>query len=166
MKKTERSSASRFSPLYPAPPRLHWAVLFVAITGLEALAWLYIPRPLRDFIQTLIFAVWPVYLSIWIRKSNHRSLSLYWALASFATGFLFSWILWIVVIYEIREDLLEHYNRNEPIGLRLNWLLSLLLSFVYFQYHLRKIALEKDRLASTSYSTVENSGALSTLDAP
>ncbi|MDE3201663.1 MAG: hypothetical protein KGN79_12165 [Acidobacteriota bacterium] len=166
MKKTERPSASRFSSLYPTPPRLHWAILLVLVTGLEALAAVYVPRPFRDFIQTLIFAVWPVYLSLWIRKSNHRSLSLYWALASFATGFLFSWILWIVVIYEIREDLLEHYNRNEPIGLRLNWFLSLVLSVVYFQYHLRRIALEKEHLASTSYSSVESAGALSTLDAP
>ncbi len=140
-------------------------MLLVAITGLEALSWFYIPRPLRDFVQTLIFAVWPVYLSIWIRKSNHRSLSLYWALASFATGFLFSWILWIVVMYEIREDLLEHYNRNEPIGLRLNWLLTLLFSVVYFQYHLRRIALAKERVSSGSYN-IESSSALSTLDAP
>ena len=157
-------SASKFSSLYPSPPRLHWAVLLVALVGLEALAWFYVPRPFRDFVQTLIFAVWPIRLSMWIRKSDHRSLSLYWALASFATGFLFSWILWIVVFYELREDLLEHYNRREPIGLRLNWFLTLLFSVVYFQFHLRHIALEKERVSSEY--RVAASSALSTLDAP
>ena len=50
-------------------------------------------------------------------KSTPRSSSLYWAIASLVTGFgfLFSWLLWIVVIYELREELLEHYNRREPI---------------------------------------------------
>ena len=147
MEKTARPSASNFSTLYPAPPRLHWAFLFVAIVGLEALAYFYVPRPMRDYVETMIIAVWPIYLSVWVRKSDHRSLALYWALAALATGFLFSWILWIVVIFELREDLLEHYNRREPIGLRLNWFLSLLFSVIYFQYHLRRLAIEKQRLS-------------------
>jgi hypothetical protein len=153
LEKTASSSASRYSNLYPSPPRLHWMVLLVAIVGFEALAWFYVPHPFRDYVTSLIIAVWPIYLSVWIRKSDHRSLSLYWALASLATGFLFSWILWIVVIFELREDLLEHYNRREPIGLRLNWLLSTLFSVVYFQYHLRRIALDKERLMGESRST-------------
>ena len=86
-----------------------------------------------------------LYLCVWIRKIDRKSISLYWALAAFVTGFLFSWILWIVVIFEIREDLLDHYNTREPIGLRLNWVLTFLFSIFYFQYHLRPIAIEKER---------------------
>ncbi len=100
--------------------------------------------PFRSFLINLIIAIWPVYLCLWLRKVDPRSTSLYWALASFATGFLFSWLLWIVVIFEIREDILDHYNRREPIGLRLNLILTALFSFAYFQYHLRRIALAKD----------------------
>ena len=162
MKKTASTSASNYSNLYPAPPRLHWAILLVAIAGLEAIGYFYVPGHFRGYVDSLIIAAWPIYLSVWIRKSDYRSLSLYWCLASVATGFLFSWILWIVVIFELREELLEHYNRREPIGLRLNWLLSLLFSVVYFQYHLRSIALEKERLSAEVSSGTAR--ALSTLD--
>ena len=107
-------------------------------------SWL-VPQPYREFLVNLVIAAWPIYLCIWIRRIDDRSLSLYWALASFATGFLFSWLLWIVVIFEIREELLDHYNRREPIGLRLNLILTILFSFVSFQYQLNRIARDKAR---------------------
>jgi len=117
--------------------------LFAAIAGSEGLVlWLAHP-PYREFLVNLVIAAWPIYLCIWIRKLDDRSLSLYWALASFATGFLFSWLLWIVVIFEIREELQDHYNRKEPIGLRLNLFLTILFSFAYFQYELNRIRREK-----------------------
>ena len=139
--------ATGYKSSYPSPPRLHWAVLFVAIAGSEGLVLWLVPQPYREFLVNLVIAAWPIYLCIWIRKIDDRSLSLYWALASFATGFLFSWLLWIVVIFEIREELLDHYNRREPIGLRLNLLMSALFSFVYFQYQLNRITREKAELA-------------------
>jgi len=132
-----------FSTLYPAPPRVHWAVLLVAVSAWEALSFWLVPQPYRDFFLNLGIAIWPIYLSIWIRKIDRQSVSLYWALASFVTGYLFTWILWLVVIFEVREELMAHYNKREPIQLRLNWFLSLLFSFCYFQYHLRAIAREK-----------------------
>ena len=48
------------------------------------------------------------------------------------------------MIFELREELLEHYNRREPIGLRLNWLLTIVGSVVYFQFALNKIARQKE----------------------
>jgi hypothetical protein len=132
---------------FPPPPAVHWAVLFVAIAGSEGLVLWLVPEPFRDFLVNLVIAAWPIYLCLWIRKIDLHSLSLYWALASFATGFLFSWLLWIVVIFEIREELLEHYNRREPIGLRLNLVMTLLFSFVYFQYHLNRITKEKNQFS-------------------
>ena len=139
---------SGYKASFPSPPRVHWAILFAAIAGSEGLVLWLVPQPYRDFFVNLAIAAWPIYLCLWIRKIDIRSLSLYWALASFATGFLFSWLLWIVVIFEIREELLEHYNRREPIGLRLNLVMTLLFSFVYFQYHLNKIAKEKNQQRS------------------
>ena len=136
-------SPSGFHPRYPPPPGLHWLILLVAIAGAEAIAYFFIPSPFREFAINIVIAAWPIYLCLWIRKVLPGSLSLYWALASFATGFLFSWLLWIVVIFEVREELHEHYNRDEPIGLRLNFVLTLLFSFVYFQYELRRIARNK-----------------------
>jgi hypothetical protein len=146
----ERNSipiTSSFKAIYPIPPRVPWPLLFASIAGAEGLVLWLVPEPFRDFLINLVIAAWPIYLCIWIRKIDHHSSSLYWALASFATGFLFSWLLWIVVIFEIREELLEHYNRREPIGLRLNVVLTALFSFVYFQYHLNRIAKAKSEQA-------------------
>jgi hypothetical protein len=148
---------AKYKASYPPPPRLNWAVLFVAIAGSEGIVLWLVPQPYREFLVNLVIAAWPIYLCIWIRRIDDRSLSLYWALASFATGFLFSWLLWIVVIFEIREELLDHYNRREPIGLRLNLILTILFSFVYFQYQLNRIARDKAReteeLTATSRRT-------------
>jgi hypothetical protein len=144
MQKSLLQPAVKFSPSYPSPPRVHWALLLVSILSAEAVAFWLVPRQFRDFVINLVTAAWPIYLCFWIRKIDQRSSSLYWAIASFVTGFLFSWLLWIVVVFEIREELLEHYNRREPLGLRLNWLLTVLFSFVYFQYALNKISREKE----------------------
>jgi hypothetical protein len=144
MRRTAASLGSNFSTLYPPPPRVHWAVLLVTVAIAEVLVYLLAPHFIRDFLINLVAAAWPIYLCIWIRKIDRKSISLYWALASFITGFLFSWILWIVVIFEVREELLAHYNRREPVGLQLNWFLTLLFSFAYFQYNLRAIAFEKE----------------------
>lgn len=143
MEKAPIPRASDYNSQFPVPPRLHWAVLLIALAGSEGLALWLAPPPYRDFLINLLIAAWPIYLCIWIRKIDSRSSSLYWALASFATGFLFSWLLWIVAIFEIREELLEHYNTREPVGLRLNLVMTLLFSVVYFQFHLNRIAREK-----------------------
>jgi|SRR5580698_7205485 hypothetical protein len=136
---------SPFQSKFPPPPALNWLVLFLATAAAELLVIWLVPPPIREFLVNVVIAAWPIYLCFWIRKIEPGSLSIYWALASFATGFLFSWILWIVVIFEVREELLYHYNKREPIGLRLNLVLTLLFSFVYFQYHLARIAREKLR---------------------
>ncbi len=139
---------ARFSPLYPPPPRVHWAVLALAVLSAEGMVLWLVPRHYWGYTLNVVAAAWPLYLCLWIRKLDERSSSLYWAIASLVTSFLFSFLLWIVVIFEIREELLEHYNRREPIGLRLNWFLTLLFSFLYFQFELNKVSREKEALTS------------------
>ena len=139
------------------PPRIHWAALLLAILSAEALVLWLAPRPYRDFVINVVTAAWPIYLCLWVRKIDQKSSSLYWAVASLVTGFLFSWLLWIVVIFELREELLEHYNRREKIGLRLNWILTSLFSFFYFQYELNKIYKEKAMSDERLLARVETS---------
>ena len=158
MARTSNPQLARYKASYPPPPRLHWAVLLVAMVGAEGLVLWLVPQPYREFLVNLVIAAWPIYLCIWIRRIDERSLSLYWALASFATGFLFSWLLWIVAIFEIREELLDHYNRREPIGLRLNLVMTALFSFVYFQYHLNRITREKEQQAAELVSGTRSVG--------
>ena len=158
MDKSPLRPAANFSPMYPLPPRIHWAALLLAILSAEALVLWLVPQPYRDVVVNLVTAAWPIYLCLWIRKIDQRSSSLYWAIASLVTGFLFSWLLWIVVIFEIREELLNHYSRREKIGLRLNWLLTAIFSFVYFQYELNNIykqkAITAERIAAEVPSTL------------
>jgi len=127
------------------PPRLHWALLLSLLISAEGLVFCLVPGQYRNFAVFVVAAAWPTYLCIWVRKIDHRASSLYWAVASLVTGFgfLFSWLLYVVVIFELREELLEHYNRREPMQLRLNLALTILFSFVYFQYALNKIASAK-----------------------
>jgi len=131
---------------FPFPPRVHWAILLVLIASAEALVSYLFPGPYKNFAIYAVAAAWPTYLCLWVRKLNPRASSLYWAIASIVTGygFLFSWLLGVVVIFELREELLEHYNRREPIGMRLNWLLTILGSVIYFQFALNKVAREKE----------------------
>lgn len=140
------AQAVNHSSDFPSPPRVHWARLLLALISAEALAVWLVPDTYRNFAVYAVAVAWPTYLCIWVRKIDPRSSSLYWAIASLVTGygFLFSWLLWIVVIFELREELLEHYNRREPINLRLNWFLTLLFSFVYFQFALNKISKLKE----------------------
>jgi hypothetical protein len=147
--------------VYPPPPRVHWAILLPVLVGAEALAFWLVPPPYRNFAVYVVAAAWPTYLCFWIRKIDQRSSSLYWAIASLVTGFgfLFSWLLWIVVIYELREELVEHYNRREPMNLRLNWLLTLLFSFVYFQYALNRVAKAREA-TQASFAEVRSRSSL------
>ncbi len=151
-------SAAKYSPEYPSPPGVPWAVLLLAVLSAEAVVLWLVPVPYRDFVVNVVTAAWPIYLCLWVRKIDQRASSLYWAIASLVTGgFLFSWLLWIVVIFEMREELLEHYNRREPIGLRLNWFLTLLFSFFYLQYKLNQISREKELNAETLTAATETS---------
>lgn len=153
-------AAANLGSDYPSPPRVHWFLLLTGLLAAGVLAFLFVPEPWRNLAVYFVAVAWPLYLCIWIRKIDPQSSSLYWAIASLVTGFgfLFSWMLWIVVIFELREELIEHYNRREPMRLRLNFLLTILFSFVYFQYSLNKIAKEKEstqeQVAADSESSV------------
>jgi hypothetical protein len=146
-----------FSPLYPYPPKIHWAVLALAVLTAEQLVLWFVPRHYWGYTANVVAAAWPLYLCLWIRKLDDRSSSLYWAIASLVTSFLFSFLLWIVVIFEIREELLDHYNRREPVGLRLNWFLTLLFSFFYFQFELNRITRKKRAYDESHVSEAQTS---------
>src|SRR3974390_1312841 len=160
MRRSPPSYAVKNGSVYPSPPRIHWALLLLILILAEAAVFRFIPEPYRNFASYAVVVAWPTWLCIWIRKLNPRASSLYWALASLVIGigFLFSWLLWIVVICELREELLDHYNDREPMNLRLNFSLSLLFSFVYFQFALNKIAKTKvvgsEAYASTPHNSV------------
>jgi len=48
-----------------------------------------------------------------------------------------------LLTFVIRAELLKHYNEREPAGLKLGLFMTFFFSYLYFQYHLYKIALAK-----------------------
>jgi hypothetical protein len=160
---------------YPPPPRVHWLTLFI---GWSIIAWLVsaiVSMRYRELVQSLVFDGWAFYLCRWIHKVNPNSLSPFWCdvyvvvqLASAALSViqrpsriismtggvleLASVILAIATVFLIRADLLEHYNKREPIGLELGPFMTLFFSFLYFQAKLREIAEFKEREAKNDFS--------------
>ncbi|MGI4831495.1 MAG: GYF domain-containing protein [Janthinobacterium lividum] len=145
-------SASAPLRLYPDPPDFPWwAVLLLAmITG------------------GLFIVVWDIVQAAWLRRVQPASqaLALYvgvavvfllrlpasWEAINFNLfggppvgphhGFLLFlvWLgLFIASRRTVRQDLLQHFNGPEPIGLRLNSFFVYLFGGLYIQYHLNRI---------------------------
>ena len=120
------------------------------------------PKEDWEFFSNLAVDVWALFICLWIRKLDPRSMSIYWCgayvavqLASsvpsapqpytlglevviVASGLL-RLVLWIVTIYVVRAELLKHYNERELIGLRLGGIMTFFFSFLYFQSRLYPI---------------------------
>lgn len=161
-------------PEYPAPPSVHWLVLFVAWFAVLLASYFFAPPDWRQTLPNLIFSLWIFYFCFWLLRLDRSSKGLYWAFASVAgelflsffhdnstntswTGIaaiaivvLVSFALPFITIFVIRAELLRHYNQREPVDLKLNPLLTLLLSYIYFQYHLFDIAQRKAQIARES----------------
>ncbi len=161
---------------YPAPPRVHWIILLGALIVLDAIATALDPKISLLILSGLFFGVWSIYFCLWIRKLNRRTDTVLLACAAFACFLLVSGVgpytsqvvhllmdlvritegvLWLLLIFGIRNELLQHYNEREPVGLRLGRIMTLFFSFYYFQYHLYPIAQFKKRQAQ---KTISNPG--------
>ena len=138
--------------LFPDPPDLPWwiALLLGIVTALG------------------FFVVWDIVEAAWLRRVQRPStaLGLYiavavlyliklpmvWHSTLYNLGYeppmdapyatlitIASLVLLITSRFVLRSELLRHFNGPEPIGLRLNWLLTLLFGGLYFQYHFNRI---------------------------
>jgi hypothetical protein len=129
-------------------------------------------------VETLGGGAWGLYLCLWIRELDPKAKSIFWWSACiflsligelFDVAHLESRLgsypgdaislcevaVFIVSVFVIRNELQEHYNKREPIGLHLGLLMTLFFSFLYFQYHLFEVAKFKKRQAA---GVVENVG--------
>ena len=164
---------SGFDPAYPAPPRVHWLVLlllplivFIVICILASNDDPVFLKIELDVASTLLYGAWIIYLCLWIRDLNPRTKTLLLALV--VSGILLAAdaialflpppdplyaialflrlpaaILGLWLIFEIRDELIRHYNEREPIGLKLSPVMTFFFSYYYFQYHLYRIAKKK-----------------------
>jgi len=154
--------------VFPAPLSVHWAVLLTAEFFIAIVAIVFAPRPYWSLVSNLGFEAWAIYLCLWIRKLEPGAMSIFWCSAFVVLELvinvpagpppanagitifggilaLLAIVIWIVTIYLIRAELHYHYNVREPIGLYLSGVMTFFFSFLYFQYHLYKIAQLKER---------------------
>jgi len=138
--------------LFPDPPDLPWwAVLLIGI-----------------FTGGLFFVVWGIVQSAWLRRVDAASTAVWFFVADAAVyalrvpsivhdvlhnlyltpmyeephARLLKWAgfaLFLLTRFVFRSELLRHFNRAEPIGLRLNAFLTLIFGSLYFQWHFNRI---------------------------
>ena len=154
--------------IFPPPPNVHWGVLLAAQIAIAMLARFLAPREYWTLILDLSFDVWAIYFCLWIRRIEPAAMSLFWCVAYIALQIAFSVpgtpvqaihgftyfaatlallcvAIWFITVYVIRAELHFHYNLREPVGLYLNGIMTFFFSFLYFQYHLYKIAQLRQR---------------------
>ncbi|HEY4355662.1 MAG TPA: DUF4339 domain-containing protein [Acidobacteriaceae bacterium] len=138
--------------LYPDPPDLPWWVaLLLGVVTLGA-----------------FFVAWDIREAAWLRRVERRNLALVLYIlaallflldlpatigsvmhaafdgppveAPFALALSLAGLLArLIARFVLRNDLCRHFNRDEGIGLKLNWVFTLLFGGLYFQFHFNRI---------------------------
>jgi hypothetical protein len=160
--------------VYPPPPNVHWAVLFAAQFVIAIVAIVFTPKLYWTLVVNLAFDAWVIYICLWIRKLEPAAMSIFFCAAYIALQLVFTVpygpqpmsqsltifggilallavVIWIVTIFVIRAELHYHYNEREPIGLYLSGAMTFFFSFLYFQYHLYKIAELRERYGNRPF---------------
>ncbi|MBV9760405.1 MAG: DUF4339 domain-containing protein [Acidobacteriaceae bacterium] len=128
---------------YPIPPNFHWGLvllLSVVTCGIFTWVWLFVEA---SFVKR-------------IDRGSNAILFYAIALACFVTGGAISgashqqgleglgtivgFVLLLVGHYNIKSSLETHYNREEPINLRLSGVMVFFFAVFYYQYHFTRIA--------------------------
>jgi len=137
---------------YPDPPNLHWGLelllgfftcgLFVVVWNLVIAAWANRIQPaskaLMFYIAATVLIVlnlgssWGVIISLSHHVHPHHSVL--GNLMSLAT-----WVARLIARFTLRDALEQHFNGPEPLGLRLNPVMTFFFGGIYFQYKLNEI---------------------------
>jgi hypothetical protein len=137
---------------YPDPPNLHWGLelllgfftcgLFVVVWNLVIAAW---ANRIQAASKALIFYIaatalivlnlgssWGVIISLSHHVHPHHSV-----LGNLIS--LAAWVVRLIARFTLRDTLEQHFNGPEPLGLRLNAVMTFFFGGIYFQYKLNEI---------------------------
>jgi GYF domain 2 len=137
---------------YPDPPNLQWALelllgfltcaFFVVVWNLVIAAWANRVQPASKALTFYIIATvlivlnlgssWSVIISLSHHVHPHHSVL--GNLISLAT-----WVVRLIARFTLRDTLEQHFNGPEPLGLRLNPVMTFFFGGIYFQYKLNEI---------------------------
>jgi hypothetical protein len=137
---------------YPDPPNLNW--------GLELLL---------GFLTCRVFVVvWNLIIASWANRVQPASKALMWYIAAtvlfvleLGSSWTFvislshhvhprhsvlgnliqiaAWVVRLIARFTLRDTLEQHFNGPEPVGLRLNAVMTFFFGGIYFQYKLNEI---------------------------
>jgi GYF domain 2 len=150
---------SQSGGIYPDPPNLNWVLelllgfftcgLFVVAWNLVIAAWANRVQPASKALLFYIIATVLVVLNFggsWgsvIAMSHHQQPH-----QNFVGGFIgvAAWVLRLIARFTLRDTLEQHFNGPEPLGLRLNAVMTFFFGGIYFQYKLNEINQLKQNL--------------------
>lgn len=130
---------------YPAPPDLHWGLvlLFGLLTcGVFMWVWMfieaaYVSKIDRGNRSMLLYAIGVPCLLIFSVVRGIEAMTDTWLLSG--SIYLGGVVLTILGHFKMRASLEDHFNRVEPIHLRLSGVMTFFFNVLYFQYHFNRI---------------------------
>jgi hypothetical protein len=145
--------------IFPDAPNLNWVLelvlgfltctLFVVVWNLVIAAWANRVQPASKALMFYIIATVLVVLNLggsWgvlISMSHHQQPH-----QNFVGGFIgiAYWVARLIARFTLRDTLEQHFNGPEPLGLRLNPVMTFFFGGIYFQYKLNEINQLKQNL--------------------
>jgi hypothetical protein len=138
---------------YPDPPNLNWGLelllgfltcgLFVVVWNLVIASWAKRIQPASKALMYYIIATvlivlnfggsWGVLIAI-SHGNHHPHQSVLGHLVSLAC-----WVVRLIARFTLRDTLEQHFNGPEPLGLRLNAVMTFFFGGIYFQYKLNEL---------------------------
>jgi hypothetical protein len=144
---------------FPDPPNLNWGLelllglltcgLFVVIWNLVIAAWAKRVQPMSKALTYYIVATVLIVLNLGGSYGVLLSAAHHHAHHQNVVGSLISLVTWIarlVARFTLRDTLEQHFNGPEPLGLRLNAVMTFFFGGIYFQYKLNRINEVKEAL--------------------
>jgi hypothetical protein len=137
-----------FVPRAPAPADFHWAlVLLICIVtcGIFGWAWFFVEaaylRKIKPDSKGVLFGILALSSAFIGGLFNGFSKAMSGTDSPVSGLFsLVAFVLIIVALFQVKSDLEDYYNVEEPINLRLSGVMTFFFGILYFQYHLSRIA--------------------------
>ena len=144
---------------YPDPPNMNWALelllgfltcgFFVVVWNLIIASWANRIQPaskaLTFYIAATVLIVlnlgssWTVFIALSHHVHPHHNF------LGNLIG-LAAWVVRLIARFTLRDTLEQHFNGPEPLGLRLNPVMTFFFGGIYFQYKLNEINQRKEAL--------------------
>jgi len=137
---------------YPDPPNLHWGLelllgfftcgLFVVVWNLILATWSNRLQPTSKALMYYIIATVLIVLNfggsygVFIAVAHHQQPHQH--ILGSLIG-LAAWVVRLIARFTLRDTLEQHFNGPEPLGLRLNAVMTFFFGGIYFQYKLNEI---------------------------